>query len=584
MLQDILTLAQEETLKIERQWLADLQITFSKLDATSEDHETLQKSIHQLDELFLLVIVGEFNSGKSSAINALLGQAMLKEGVTPTTAQVNILKYGETSQRQVQAPHLHVLLEPLDILRHINIVDTPGTNAIIQEHQAITEDFVPRSDLVLFVTSSDRPFTESERQFLNKIRDWGKKVIIILNKIDLIQTEDERQQVIAFVSDNTKTLLQFDPVIFPISARKAFQSKQGKPALWSESQFEALERYIRENLDEHRRILLKFLNPLGIGQKLLNKYLDIMVNRLTLLADDIEVLDDLDWQIKYYQEDMRRNFDYRLADLDNILYEMEKRGHDFFDDIFRLGRVTDLLNKSFVQREFENKVVADVPQVIQQKTNELIDWLVNADFKQWQAVTAYLEQHKIVYNDRMVGNVGENFRYDRERLIDSVERTAQHVVETYDQAGEAKKIAEQAQQAVIRAAGIQVGAIGLGATVMALATATAIDITGFLAASLVVIAGAFLIPARRRVARKELSDKLADLRRNLMRVLGQQFDKELRRSIDNLNEAIAPYDRFVRGQKDQLTETKEALTKAQEVQTQLRAQIEEFEHEPNKTT
>ncbi len=77
---------------------------------------------------------------------------------------------------------------PVEWLRDINIVDTPGTNAVIRRHQEITEDFVPRADLVLFVTSADRPFSESERAFIERIREWGKKVVFVVNKIDILET------------------------------------------------------------------------------------------------------------------------------------------------------------------------------------------------------------------------------------------------------------------------------------------------------------------------------------------------------------------------------------------------------------
>ena len=84
-----------------------------------------------------------------------------------------------------------------ELLMEISIVDTPGTNAINRAHEAITSQFVPRSDLVLFITSVDRPFTESERAFLEHIRDWGKKVVIVINKIDILESETELQQVAA---------------------------------------------------------------------------------------------------------------------------------------------------------------------------------------------------------------------------------------------------------------------------------------------------------------------------------------------------------------------------------------------------
>ena len=164
----ILNDQQESMLKEERALLSNLQVALVQFGATPEDSETLRQSIQQLDELFLLVVVGEFNSGKSALINALLGQSLLDEGVTPTTTQINLLKYGEKAERKVVDEDQHILMLPASLLAEISIVDTPGTNAIMRTHEAITTQFVPRSDLVLFITSADRPFTESERAFLER--------------------------------------------------------------------------------------------------------------------------------------------------------------------------------------------------------------------------------------------------------------------------------------------------------------------------------------------------------------------------------------------------------------------------------
>ena len=69
---------------------------------------------------------------------------------------------------------------------------------------------------------------------------------------------------------------------------------------------------------------------------------------------------------------------------------MEARGHRFFDDTLRIGRVFDLLNRARIQREFEERVVADAPLQIERRVTELIDWLVDQDLRQWQAVTSQL--------------------------------------------------------------------------------------------------------------------------------------------------------------------------------------------------
>jgi small GTP-binding protein len=574
MLTSILTLQQDQLLKQERQWLTELQTILAKLSASAEDQTTLARSIQQLDELFLLVIVGEFNAGKSAFINALLGQGLLKEGVTPTTAQVNILTFGEVSRHEVVETHLHRLSEPVELLRHLNIVDTPGTNAIIQEHQAITEEFVPRSDLVLFITSADRPFTESERSFLAQIKAWGKKVVMVINKVDILETEAEINQVIGFVRENSTILLDVTPDIFPVSARRALRAKQGEPALWPQSGFEPLETFIHDTLDETSRLRLKFLNPLGVGDRLLKAYAEVTDNRLTLLADDVETLGNLERQLEVYRVDMNRDFQFRLSDIANVLYNMEKRGNTFFDETMRLPNLFDLLNKSRIRKSFETQVVAQAPQEVEQKVNELIDWLVTADLKQWQSVMSYLEKRKREYEDRMIGNVGGDFRYDRDRLIESVGKSAQRVVETYDKALEAAKIAENAQLAVAGTAAMSVGGIGLGALVTALATTAAADVTGIIAASVMVALGLFIIPARKRSAKKEMNERLSTLRSELTNSLSGQFSKEMSGSSQRITEAIAPYTRFVRAEKTKLEATKTELNEARQVQGRLRAEIE----------
>jgi hypothetical protein len=240
----------------------------------------------------------------------------------------------------------------------------------------------------------------------------------------------------------------------------------------------------------------------------------------------------------------------------------------------RVARIFDLMNKERIRQEFAAQVVANVPQAIEQKVNELIDWLVNADLKQWHAVMAYLDQRKREYEDRLIGDVGGAFRFDRDHLIDSVGRSAQRVVETYDTSAEAQKIADSARMAVAETAAAEVGAVGLGALIAALATTAAADVTGILAASVVAALGLFVIPARRQTAKKQLAERLAELREQLTTALTNQSQKELNRSLDRIHEAVAPYTRFVRAERAKLEETQAELNQAQHMQGRLRAEIE----------
>ena len=192
----------------------------------AKDLALLDDQLFQLDDLFLIVVAGEFNSGKSAFINALLGDAELDTGVTPTTADVTILRYSDQKQTSRTSKGQLVVELPNPLLEDLSIVDTPGTNAILREHEELTTDFIPRSDLVLFVTSLDRPFTESERKFLESIRDWGKKIVIIINKTDIAENPQDLDKVKEFVVENAQKLLGVAPKIFAVSAREALKSKR----------------------------------------------------------------------------------------------------------------------------------------------------------------------------------------------------------------------------------------------------------------------------------------------------------------------------------------------------------------------
>jgi small GTP-binding protein len=577
MLTRILSPDQDELLKEERRVLGRLRLALAKFDAAPEHQQALEKSIDQLDEFFLLVIVGEFNAGKSAFINALLGSRVVAEGVTPTTAQINILQHGEAQDRQVREPHVHVITAPVDLLREIHIVDTPGTNAIIREHEKITADFVPRSDLVLFVTSADRPFTETERAFLEQVRSWGKKIVIVINKVDILENERELDAVRSFVADNARTLLGFSPEVFPVSARLALRAKSGDPAVWEASLFEALERYIRTTLDAPGRVHLKLLNPLGVGASLAERHATFVRDRLALLKDDYNTLDEVDRQLTTYQSDLMRDFDFRMSDIDRILLEMERRGQDYFDETMRIGRVMDLLNRSRVQQGFEQQVVADAPQQIERKVGELVDWLVGADLKQWQAVTSHLAERRRQYRGRIVGeddSGGARFHYDRTRLIEAVGREAQKVVDSYDRRREAQELADGARNAVATAAAVGAGALGLGTIVTVAASTAAADVTGIILASVLAAIGFFILPARRQKAKEEMRTKIAAVRERLSNALREQLRKEIERSVDRIRESIAPYSRFIRTEGDKLQAVDQELREISASLAGLRSRIE----------
>jgi small GTP-binding protein len=547
-------------------------------DVAPDDLRRFQEAREQLNGLFLLVIAGEFNSGKSSFINALLGERVLPEGVTPTTDRINILRHGATVTEQLREAYLLERTHPADVLREINIVDTPGTNAIIRRHEELTRDFVPRSDLVLFVTSADRPFTESERAFLEQIRQWGKKIVFIVNKIDILTRPEEQQQVITYVGENAKALLGDTPQIFPVSARKALEARAAagdQSDRWTESGFGEVEDYLLNTLDQEERVRLKLLNPLNVGLRLASRYKEAAFERLKLLAQDVEALQNIDQQMSVFHQEMLRDFEPRLGRLDVLLGDMERRGSRFFEETIRIGRIKSLMDSEGVKRAFEREVIADTPAQIEDEVGRVIDWIVERNHKLWQDINSYIDRRQLSkHREGMIGEVGPSFGYNRQALLDSIGRVSREVVGSYNREAESRTIANDIQGAFASTALAEAGAIGLGTIVVTVVTGAAADLTGILLAAALAVGGFYILPRKRRQAKRDLQQRIAQLRTQLKDALTRQVHLELEQSTARINEAIAPYRRFVQSQQQQLHEARGELVATEDALLRLRTEVE----------
>jgi len=551
--------ARQALLEETRRLLSAAATGLESLGVTGATRKALADSRDQLALPFLLVVVGEFNAGKSAFINALLGARILEEGVTPTTSRVGILQHGAELAHRTRPDGISETTAPAEILRALSIVDTPGTNAVLREHEALTRDFLPRSDLVLFVTSADRPYTESERAFLEAIRQWGKKIVIVLNKADLLKTKQNEAKVVAFVREHAGKTLGVIPEVVAVSALAALEARErGDAQALGESGLPAFEAKVMATLDEVGRFRLKLQSPLGVARRALVEARALVAERLGVLQGDLAALEAIEARVAGGSAELVRDFGFRLSDVEKVLLDFERRGNAFFDERLRLGRFRELFDRDRLRRDFEAEAVAALPYEVERRVDGVVDFLVEGELRQWQDVMALLAERKAA-GPGSAGRVDDRFAYDRSRLLESVRQAARMAVEHYDAPGEARQLAEKVRESVAQAALLQVSALGLGTMVAALASTTAADVTGILAAGALSLIGLFLLPARREKARRELSAKVAAVRQKLMTSLSASFETERERAGARVRQAVAPYAAFVRSEKERLEEAKQAL-------------------------
>ncbi len=378
--------------------------------------------VQKLDEdRFHLVVVGEFNHGKSTFINALLGTRALPTGVTPTTAAIHHIRYAEQPEAALvyasgerkpipfeSARDFSVggtTVESIDYLEvgypspllaeRILLVDTPGVNDLSLQRSDITYSYIPRADAVLFLLDAGQILKESERVFLQEklLKGSRDKIIFVITKWDLLD-KAEQQEAFDYARTHLSAFVT-SPVIFPVSAEHALDGRR------SESGLDALLAHLTTFLAEERgRILLD--NALGEGLNvtlLLQRGIDARRRAVTMASDELD-----------------RRIATLEADLKGQASTIEQRRLQIREELagIKVGARKDL-------ERFVDETIAKLPGVIDSaKTDELKQHLpafLEDAFRKWaEAETKEIAEQLERLAERTVALVRDDARATTDRV------------------------------------------------------------------------------------------------------------------------------------------------------------------------
>lgn len=244
---------------------------------------------NRMAEPFMFVIVGEVKAGKSSFVNALLdaGREVCAVAPQPMTDTIQQILYAEKEEVVTVNPYLKKIFLPVEILRDIAIVDTPGTNSIVERHQEITENFIPASDLVIFVFEAKNPYRQSSWDFFDFIhRDWHKKTIFVLQQKDLMNEADLAVNERGLHDFAVKKGVQ-EPVIYAVSAKAELEGR------YDQSNFSAVRDYIRTHVTGGRGAALKLRNNISTSRHILDRVRQDLDTRAEQFRTDTAFRDDI---------------------------------------------------------------------------------------------------------------------------------------------------------------------------------------------------------------------------------------------------------------------------------------------------
>lgn len=492
-----------------KQLLSHVGSTLSDLLALTNEIQndalasTIQDMIDQLETPFTFVIVGEVKAGKSSFINALLDtdREICKVAPSPMTDTIQLIVYGDEERIVEINPYLKRIEQPVDILREIAIVDTPGTNTIVDHHQEITERFIPHSDLIVFVFEAKNPYRQSSWEFFDYINEeWRRKIVFVLQQKDLMESDDLTINIDGVRSQAIKKGISA-PNVFAVSAKQELMGQRDV------SGFADVRDYITQHITGGRAPVLKAQNNAHTADTIAGKIqhsLDLRRRQweadkefrqmiTQTLADQTE---KTEYQIDMLVENLVGTYDKISADTFSKLSE----GLGFFSVMKRsvssvFGSTESLkpwLEKT--AKDFEHKLNSALRNKLQQGIIDVADNIQTMA----KLVNGQLKENKTILsdNDEIFANIAERRANILQELQDSFASFMQDSENFYDE----RLVDESSNVAPNMAAGSGLAIVGV---ILATITNGAVfDITGGILTTIgVLFAGVSLGLKRKKILR-----------------------------------------------------------------------------------
>ena len=501
----------------------------------------------QLEEPFYLLVAGEYNSGKSSFINAMCGEHVLPDGPTPTTNRITLLTYGEKVEVKEVSDHLCQATYPMESLRDVTLVDTPGTNSIILEHAALTESFVHRAELVLFVTSSDHPFTESERQFLQFLKSkWGRKVLFVLNKIDL-KTPEELNEIVAFLEKNCYRLLGFEPKILLVSAKEAYKAKvEGDMLLLDKSKIKEVESFVFDKLDLDTKIDFKLVSPLKYLHSVFAGLQYDLNEKVNKCNTDIKSIERFETRIKNKKQDMQEYTVKYRDEIKLVFSRLKEKLDNFLNSYVTMKSVIlSKVGREKIDERFKREVYGLLnPQTdLDRIVDDMVDYVSRNNRSLWDLARDHIE--KEVGYDRRAGSIidghAERHYDDRKHEIEVALKSRSKEFRELDIERESEKLSSSVQGGFISFLLTEAFAVGIGVGITIMFPwIVPPPVTIGIAVALASI-GFAIFPQRRKSFRNEFIKRTDAICERFVEFMKFEINKAIDRVIEDIGNNISSY-------------------------------------------
>jgi len=493
-----------------------------KRDTATAD--TLHGLLGNIREPLLFVVVGEVKAGKSSLLNALFGQEFAKVDVLPATDRICIFRYGAEERTVDVSPHLIERYLPIDFLRDFNVVDTPGTNTMVAEHQQLTEQFVPRADLVLFVFSVVNPWTQSAWDLLALVQKrWLKTVVFVLQQADL-RDPSEVTVIQRHLEDTALQRLGFVPPIFAVSARQALFARQtpGQEKRWEQSQFGPLEDQINFIVSDSSASMRKLQSAWQTGEVILKDIATEVEEAFRVVRRDEGRLERISRFLQSRREQTLRQVRGFVRGIEQACRECARQGTHLLGQRLTFWATMKLIwRRDDWQRDFQAEMETKLRQIVQPQIDNAVQ-LLESDLRGiWPQLQDMIDSQFAPDLRAQAPRTAPDFAQQRRELLQSIQLALAERINGRAIEEQLATIFQQTSDRLRIPAGVA-AAGGLVAVIAAMSSAAIADVTGVLAISAAVL-GTLLAHRQRQKILQTYSDQMNAKREELIQAIEEQI-------------------------------------------------------------
>jgi len=576
----------------EHELITKLLDVLPKIDNVPEERiSQVRDALFHADNPFLVVFVGPFSSGKSSLINALLGEEALPVGPVPTTDRIAILRWGEQAER-VRTGEYDTVFHPSPLLRKISFVDTPGLESIFQKHEETTRKFLHRADVVLLVMLATQAMTAKNLDYLKILQEYGKTVILVINQVDVLSAE-EADNVRDYVIEQTQAKLGYKPQVWMMSARQAMAARMGDDGdideqAWDASGVPQIERYVDTQLGDVARLRQKLQTPLQIVQNVNQTALEALRTNQAALDQYQNIRENVEQQLAAQKRDQDRMVRETIEMVSAKFVEAERRGGQAVREMFRfsnalrsfwrglleligLGGVARRMRGDYVQAAFAEVKAFEPIDELAGIVDKLAPRLEGKDIQDIDDLVKYSRREIDALPDairgKVIGDVKAPVQYERQALqalrpeLDAIEDEAR-VVET-------RSLERTVRNTLLYLAAWEVLVIVILVFLMRSGTMfsdgqESLQLILFFLVLGAGIAGLALLPLRGRFLASAHANRIDKLQARYVETIGKATEKQIDYGTQLRRAAVAPLTRLVEAQTGIQSEQLRSLQEAQQ--------------------